>query len=46
MPYHIFPTSFKFLILGNYLDFNLKIAHGGNTDSYRGKGKLVCVLKE
>lgn len=35
--FHISPTKFKKSIMGNYLDFALKIAH-------RGKRKLVCML--
>ena len=34
---HISPTRLKFSIMGNYLDFGLKIAHRGNTGSHRGK---------
>ena len=41
--FHISPTSLKFLIMGNYLDFGLKIAHRGNTGSRRGKRKLLGV---
>ena len=37
MPHHISPTRIKFSIMGNYLDFGLKIAHRGNTGSHRGK---------
>ena len=43
---HISPTSIKKFIMGNYLDFALKIAHGGNTDSHRGKRKLSCVSEK
>lgn len=32
-----FPTRLKSSIMGNYLDFALKIAHRGNTGSHRGK---------
>ena len=41
--FHISPTSLKKSIMGNYLDFGLKIAHRGNTGSHRGKKKLCCV---
>ncbi|WP_207664194.1 hypothetical protein, partial [Clostridium sp. AF34-10BH] len=34
---HISPTSLKKFIMGNYLDFALKIAHRGNTGSHKGK---------
>ena len=43
---HISPASPKLSIMGNYLDFALKIAHRGNTGSHRGKRKLLCVPKE
>ena len=49
--FYISPTRLKFSIMGNYLDFALKIAHRGNTGSYRGKRKLpslsenyICAL--
>ena len=41
--FHISPTRSKNCVMGNYLDFGLKIAHRGNTGSHRGKRKLVCV---
>ena len=41
--FHISPTRFKSFIMGNYLDFALKIAHRGNTGSHRGKRKLFGV---
>lgn len=41
---HISPTRLKFSIIGNYLDFALKIAHRGNTGSHRGKRKSFCML--
>ena len=44
--FHISPTRLKSSIMGNYLDFALKIAHRGNTGSHRGKRKLTCVSKE
>ena len=40
---HISPTRLKTFIMGNYLDFGLKIAHRGNTGSHRGKRKLFGV---
>lgn len=40
---HISPTSLKKFIIGNYLDFALKIAHRGNTGSHKGKRKLACL---
>ena len=40
---HISPTSLKKFIMGNYLDFALKIAHRGNTGSHKGKRKLACL---
>ena len=43
--FHISPTRLKSSIMGNYLDFALKIAHRGNTGSHRGKRKLGCVRK-
>ena len=43
---HISQTILKKSIMGNYLDFALKIAHRGNTGSHRGKRKLVCVAKK
>ena len=43
---HISPTSLKKFIMGNYLDFALKIAHRGNTGSHRGKRKLGCVSEK
>lgn len=43
--FHISPTRLKFSIMGNYLDFALKIANRGNTGSYRGKKNLVCLSK-
>lgn len=42
--FHISPTRLKSSIMGNYLDFALKIAHRGNTGSYKGKRKLFCML--
>ena len=42
--FHISPTSLKSSIMGNYLDFGLKIAHRGNTGSNRGKRKLVSMI--
>ena len=49
--FYISPTRLKFSIMGNYLDFALKIAYRGNTGSYRGKRKLsslsenyICAL--
>lgn len=43
--FHIFPTRLNNSIMGNYLDFGLKIAHRGNTGSHRGKRKLICLSK-
>ena len=43
---HISPTSLKKFIMGNYLDFALKIAHRGNTGSHMGKRKLGCVSEK
>ena len=43
--FHISPTSPKKSIMGNYLDFTLKIAHRGNTCSHKGKRKLFCLSK-
>ena len=40
---HISPTSLKKFIMGNHLDFALKIAHRGNTGSHKGKRKLACL---
>ena len=37
--FHISPTRLKSSIMGNYLDFALKIAH-------RGKRKLGCVSEK
>ena len=42
---HISPTSLKKFIMGNYLDFALKIAHRGNTGSHKGKRKLACLTE-
>ena len=42
--FHISPTSLKKFIMGNYLDFALKIAHRGNTGSHKGKRTLFCML--
>ena len=44
--FHIFPTRLNNSIMGNYLDFGLKIAHRGNTGSHRGKRKLICLSKK
>lgn len=44
--FHIFPTRLKSSIMGNYLDFVLKIAHRGNTGSHSGKRKLGCVSEK
>ena len=44
--FHISPTRLKSSIMGNYLDFALKIAHRGNTGSHRGKRKLGCVSEK
>ena len=41
--FHISPTRLNNSIMGNYLDFGLKIAHRGNTGSHRGKRKLACL---
>ena len=41
--FHLSPTRLKSSIMGNYLDFALKIAHRGNTGSHRSKRKLGCV---
>ena len=41
---HISPTRLKKFIMGNYLDFALKIAHRGNTGSHKGKRTLFCML--
>ena len=41
---YISPTRLKFSIMGNYLDFALKIAHRGNTGSHKGKRKMFCML--
>ena len=42
--FHISPTRLKISIMGNYLDFTLKIAHRGNTGSHKGKRKMFCML--
>ena len=42
---HISPTRLRKFIMGNYLDFALKIAHRGNTGSHKGKRKLLCLSK-
>ena len=42
--FYISPTRLKFSIMGNYLDFALKIAHRGNTGSHKGKRKMFCML--
>jgi len=44
--FHISPTRLNNSIMGNYLDFGLKIAHRGNTGSHRGKRKLICLSKK
>lgn len=44
--FHISPTRLKSSIMGNYLDFALKIAHRGNTGSHRGNRKLGCVSEK
>ncbi len=44
--FHIFPTSLKFLILGNYSDFGLKIAHRGNTGSHTGATQALTKAGE
>ena len=44
--FHISPARLKSSIMGNYLDFALKIAHRGNTGSHRGKRKLGCVSEK
>lgn len=44
--FHISPTSPKKSIMGNHLDFALKIAHRGNTGSHKGKRKLSCVSEK
>ena len=47
--FHISPTGLKSSIMGNYLDFALKIAHRGNTGSHKGKRKLFidnCETRE
>ena len=44
--FHISPTRLKSSIMGNYLDFALKIAHRGNTGAHKGKRKLLCVLEK
>ena len=41
--FHISPTRLNNSLLGNHLDFALKIAHRGNTGSHRGKRKLFCL---
>lgn len=38
--FHTSPTSFKSLFIGNYLDFGFKMAHMGNTGSYKDSGGL------
>ena len=43
--FHISPTRLKSSIMAYYLDFALKIAHRGNTGSYKGKRKLFCLSK-
>ena len=43
--FHISPTSPKKSIMGNYLDFALKIAHRGNTGSHKGKRKFRFLFK-
>ena len=42
--FYISPTRLKFSIMGNYLDFALKIAHRGNTGSHKGKRKMFCMI--
>ena len=48
---HISPTRLRKFIMGNYLDFALKIAHRGNTGFHKGKRavpslfeNLICAL--
>ena len=36
----------KSSIMGNHLDFSLKISHRDNTGSYRGKRKLIKALND
>ena len=42
--FYISPTRLKISIMGNYLDFALKIAHRGDTGSHKGKRKMFCML--
>ncbi len=44
--FHISPTSLKSLIMGNYLDFGLKIAHRGNTQALTGAREICFVCLE
>ena len=41
--FHISSTRLKYLVMGNYFDFGIKIAHRGNIGSYKGKRKLFGV---
>jgi len=43
--FYIFPTRLKYFIMGNF-NFGFKIANRGNTGSYRGKKKLLCLPKK
>ena len=43
--FHISPTRLKTFIMGNYLDFALKIEHRGNTGSHRGQEKVVLYAR-
>ncbi len=44
--FQIPPTRLNNFIMGNYLDFALKIAHRGNTGSHRGKRKLMSLSED
>ena len=43
--FHISPARLKSSIMGNYLDFALKIAHRGNTGSHRARESWVVCQK-
>ena len=43
--FHISPTRLKKSIMGNYLDFGLKIAQKGNTGSHKGKRTLPSLYE-
>ena len=42
--FYISPTRLKISIMGNYLDFALKIEQRGETGSHKGKRKMFCML--